>query len=146
MAPVLLLYWQMVNLSFMNDLFSYANGTGIVTFPVIQYHFRSSCLFAMTVTTPFAKMVLTRKNNYIHYKVWDEITAPWPKSNGGTFEVVEWICNFIPHFIDHGFMGLVTLRGLKVIHVSKRAPTFVRLTGCSVMCVESFLHCAVQDW
>ena len=32
-------------------------------------------------------------------KVWDEITYPFPNSNGGTAEVWEWICNFIPNFI-----------------------------------------------
>ena len=32
-------------------------------------------------------------SNYIHYKVWGEITYP--------FQVWEWICNFIPHFTGH---------------------------------------------
>ena len=32
-------------------------------------------------------------------KAWDEITYPFPNFNGGTVEVWEWICNFIPHFI-----------------------------------------------
>ena len=37
-------------------------------------------------------------SNYIHYKVWDEITYPFPNFN---VEVWEWISNFIPHFIGH---------------------------------------------
>ena len=37
-------------------------------------------------------------SNYIHYKVWDEITYPFPNFNGCTVEVWEWITNFIPHF------------------------------------------------
>ena len=34
-------------------------------------------------------------SNYTHYKVWDEITYPFPNFN----EVWEWMSNFIPHFI-----------------------------------------------
>ena len=37
-------------------------------------------------------------NNYIHYKVWDEIIYPFPNFIGGTVEVCGWISNFIPHF------------------------------------------------
>ena len=40
-------------------------------------------------------------NNYTHYKVWDEITYPFPNFNGGTVEVWEWINNFTPHFTGH---------------------------------------------
>ena len=36
-------------------------------------------------------------SNYIHYKVWDEITNPFLNFNGATVEVFEWISNFIPH-------------------------------------------------
>ena len=37
--------------------------------------------------------------NYIHYKVWDEITHPFLNLNGATVEVWDWISNFItPHF------------------------------------------------
>ena len=37
-------------------------------------------------------------SNYIHSKVWDEITYRFPSSNGCTAEVWEWISDFIPHF------------------------------------------------
>ena len=37
-------------------------------------------------------------SNYIHYKVWDKITYPFPNFNGATVEVWEWINNFILHF------------------------------------------------
>ena len=40
-------------------------------------------------------------SNYIHYKVCDEITYPYPNFNGATIEVWEWISNFITHFIGH---------------------------------------------
>ena len=43
-------------------------------------------------------------SNLIHYKVWDEITHPFPNFNGATIEVWEWMSNFIPHFI----MGVIT--------------------------------------
>ena len=32
-------------------------------------------------------------------EVWDEITDPFPNFNGCTIEVLEWISNFIRHFI-----------------------------------------------
>ena len=38
-------------------------------------------------------------SNYIHYKVWDEITYLFPNFNSATVEVWEWISYFIPHFI-----------------------------------------------
>ena len=40
-------------------------------------------------------------SNYIHYKVYDEMTYPFPNSNGATVEVWEWIDNFISHFTGH---------------------------------------------
>ena len=36
------------------------------------------------------------RNNYIHFKVWDEITYPFPEFNGETIEVCEWISNCLP--------------------------------------------------
>ena len=56
--------------------------------------------------------------NYIHYKVWGEIsdpfpyfkgarddsTYPFPNFNGSTVEIWEWINNHTPHFI----MNVVT--------------------------------------
>ena len=40
-------------------------------------------------------------SNYILYDVWNEITCPFPNFNSATFEVLEWISNFIPHFTGH---------------------------------------------
>ena len=37
-------------------------------------------------------------SNYIHYKVWDEITYPFSNVNGCTIEVWKWRSNFVPHF------------------------------------------------
>ena len=40
-------------------------------------------------------------SNYIHCKVWGEITYPFPNFNGSTIEVWEWMSNFILHFTGH---------------------------------------------
>ena len=48
-------------------------------------------------------------SNYIHYKVWYEITYPFPNFNGA-----------IPHFI--GYVYYLSMLGLKLNRVSKRAP------------------------
>ena len=37
-------------------------------------------------------------SNYIHHKLWDEITYKFLNLNDATVEVWEWKCNFIPHF------------------------------------------------
>ena len=36
-----------------------------------------------------------------HYKVWDEITYPFPNFNDVAVEVWEWISHFIPDFTEH---------------------------------------------
>ena len=36
-------------------------------------------------------------NDYIHYKLWDEITYPFPNFNGTNVVVCEWTSNLIPH-------------------------------------------------
>ena len=41
-------------------------------------------------------------NNYIQYKVWDEITYRFPNFNGANVKVWEWINNSIPIVIAHG--------------------------------------------
>ena len=46
-------------------------------------------------------LILPGISNYIHYKVWDEITYPFPNFNGVTIEVWDWICYFISHFSGH---------------------------------------------
>ena len=40
-------------------------------------------------------------NNHIHYEVWDEISYPFLKFNGGTVEVSEWISDFILDITGH---------------------------------------------
>ena len=55
-------------------------------------------------------------SNYIHYDMWDEITYPFPNSNGATVEVWEWISYFIPLQWACGYLSML---GLKLIRVSK---------------------------
>ena len=43
-------------------------------------------------------LILASIINYIHNKVWDENTYPFPNFNGDTFEVWEWIDNVISQF------------------------------------------------
>ena len=43
-------------------------------------------------------LISTRKSNYIHHKMWDEITYPFPNFNSEAVEVWEWISNFTPPF------------------------------------------------
>ena len=38
---------------------------------------------------------------WIHYKEWNKISYQFPKFNGATVEVGEWIGNFNPHFPRH---------------------------------------------
>ena len=38
-------------------------------------------------------------SNHKHKKVWCEITHPFPNFNGSTVDILEWISNFIPHFL-----------------------------------------------
>ena len=60
-------------------------------------------------------------SNYIHYKVWHEITYPFPNFNGATIEVWEWISNFIPQF--YRACDYLSMLVLKLNHVSKRGPS-----------------------
>ena len=58
----------------------------------------------MIPAAPFTKMDYIKPNMdklFIHYKVWDEINYPFPKFNGCTIEVWEWMSNFIPDFTGH---------------------------------------------
>ena len=66
-------------------------------------------------------------SNNIHYKVWDEITSPFPNFNGATVEVWKWRSNFIPHFT--GYVITYPCWDLCWIYVSKRDPVGWRNIG-----------------
>ena len=44
-------------------------------------------------------LLLTWISSYAYYKVWDEIIYPFPGFKVATDNVLEWINNFIQHFI-----------------------------------------------
>ena len=50
-------------------------------------------------------------SNYIHYKVWYEITYPSSNFKVAAIEVWEWIDNFIAHLLG---MWLLIHAGIKV--------------------------------
>ena len=64
---------------------------------VATYQMYANCF----IRAPFDGLILIPEwiSNYNHYEVWYEITNPFPKFNGTTFEVWDWIGNFIPHCV-----------------------------------------------
>ena len=80
------------------------------------------CLFLHGLTLIPAWII-----NHMLSETWDEITYPFINFNGCTVEVSEWISKFIPHFI------MEIILGLKLNHVSKRAPWCLLLMGVSIM-------------
>ena len=59
-------------------------------------------------------------SNYIHHKVWDQSTFPFPNFNSATVEVREWI-----KISSHTLLGMSLLihAVIKLIRVNKRSPT-----------------------
>ena len=53
--------------------------------------------------------------------MWDAITYPFLNFDGGTVEIKEWISNFTPRVCVCNYF---TLLRLKLIHASKRGPSF----------------------
>ena len=64
-----------------------------------QKHKVSHCVLIDSVRHSSGPFYSIWVSNYIHYKMWDEITYIFPNYNGLTVEVWEWIRDFIPHFI-----------------------------------------------
>ena len=60
--------------------------------------------------------IATLKNDSTHYKVWGEITYPFPNLNGAAVEVWEWVSS------PHSLLGvwLLDILRCKLIHASKR--------------------------
>ena len=58
-------------------------------------------------------------NVSIHYKVWDEITYPFPNFNDATVEIRELISNFTPFYCGYDCLSML---GIKLNHVCKRGP------------------------
>ena len=62
-------------------------------------------------------------NNFIHYKMWNEITYPFPNFNG--VEIWELTDDYFHLTLNWTCDYLIRL-GLKLNHVSKRSPYFLR--------------------
>ena len=67
---------------------------------------------------PFYWHILTEipvwTSYYIHWKLWNEITYPFPHFNGWTVEVWAWISNFIPRFTGHVIIYVAVIILVKV--------------------------------
>ena len=85
--------------------------------PVSSLHLK----LYLTIIGPFisSPVISTVISNYIHYKVWAEITYPFPNFNGCIVEVLKWVSKFNPHFT--GYMS-TSMPGLKLIHAGKSGP------------------------
>ena len=77
---------------------------------------------------------------YMPNRVWDIITNPFPKFNGCTAEVSEWIRNFILHFL----MGVFTYSRLWYMYWQAKTNPYVFLGVYSVTHIEYtiILFCA----
>ena len=62
---------------------------------------RSLSSIAAKMPTKFPSVNPAWKSNDIHYKMWDEITYPFPNFHGTATEVWKWVSNFIPYFTGH---------------------------------------------
>ena len=67
------------------------------------YPYPFACIFPVTLLPGTLTLISAWISNYIHYKVWLEITYPFPHFHG--FTILEWISYFTSHFT-----GLVILK------------------------------------
>ena len=66
------------------------------------------------------------RGNSTHYKMWDEITYPFPNFNGAIIEVWEWVINSIPLYCACDYLSML---GLKLINV-RNLQQLLRSFGC----------------
>ena len=59
----------------------------------------SNLLYGAHFTNMDKLLIPAWVSNHMHSKVWNEITYPFLNFNGCTVEVLEWISDFILHFI-----------------------------------------------
>ena len=74
--------------------------------------------------------------NYIHCKVWAEITYQFPNFNGCTAEVWKWISNFVTLYQACNYLSIL---GLKLNHVNKRG-----YWSCQVICRHDADWCQIN--
>ena len=63
-------------------------------------------------------LIPTWMSNHMPGRMWDTITKPFPNFNNATVEVLEWISDFIPHFLNR--RNYLSMLWLKSIHRSTR--------------------------
>ena len=61
-------------------------------------NYRAACHNVISGCSEFCNLNPAWISDYVHYKMWDEITYPFPNINGATVAVWEWVSNLIPHF------------------------------------------------
>ena len=89
-------------------------------------------------------------SNYIHYKVWDEITYPFPNFKGATIEVWEWISNFFTHFmmamITNPFEIKVKPYMLNILTRTWQSPVFaITWLSCSCPFLSILIAMVIQS-
>ena len=57
---------------------------------------RTVCSNLGALLLTWAKLIPARMSNYIHFKVWGEITYPFQNVNCTAVQILEWISHFIP--------------------------------------------------
>ena len=79
--------------------------------------------------------------------MWDEITYPFPNLNGTTVEVLEWVSNFVPHFIGHVSKREEIATYLSLLHHMLSPSTSMNSLGLdmlSCLIMESWTFIAVS--
>ena len=71
-----------------------------------------------TIYNTVLTLITVWTSNYIHYKIWDEITDPFLNFNGATVKILERISNSFSNFT--GQVITYPIMGLKLNHISKR--------------------------
>ena len=70
----------------------------IFVFFEVEFRRPEPILLSRISCNPFTDNIIS---NYILYKVWNEITYPFPNFNGCTIYVCKWTCEFIPFSTGH---------------------------------------------
>ena len=72
--------------------------------PLTCFHFNPTMVITsvpLNVGWNYLLIYKLQPLHYVHDKVYDDITYPFPNFNGCTVEVWEWIINFIQHLSCH---------------------------------------------
>ena len=95
-------------------------------------------------------------SNYIHYKMWDEITYIFPNFSGATIEVWEWISSLIPHLTGHVTTNSywwhqantwtnVDLSSAKVARCCNKGPLLLTWFKFNPSMISNYIHYKMWD-